>query len=33
MHAVRGEFDDFADFPETKVITIANQKIGIIHGH
>lgn len=33
MHAVRGEFDDFAEFPETKVITIANQKIGIIHGH
>ena len=33
MHAVRGEFDDFAQFPETKVINIGNQKIGLIHGH
>lgn len=33
MHAVRGEFDDFAAFPESKVITIGNQKIGLIHGH
>ena len=33
MHAVRGEFDDFATFPETKVVTIGNVKIGLIHGH
>ena len=33
MHAVKGEFDDFANFPETKVVTIGNVKIGIIHGH
>ena len=33
MHAVRGEFDDFASFPETKVVTIGNVKIGLIHGH
>ena len=33
MHAVKGEFDDFAKFPETKVVTIGNVKIGLIHGH
>ena len=33
MHAVRGEFDDFSKFPETKVVTIGNVKIGLIHGH
>ncbi len=33
MHAVRGEFDDFSNFPETKVVTIGNVKIGIVHGH
>ncbi len=33
MHAVAGEFDDFANFPETKVVTIGNVKIGIVHGH
>ena len=33
MHAVKGEFDDFSNFPETKVVTIGNVKIGIIHGH
>ena len=33
MHCVRGEFDDFSNFPETKVVTIGNIKIGLIHGH
>ena len=33
MHCVRGEFDDFANFPETKVVTIGNVKIGLVHGH
>ena len=33
MHCVKGEFDDFAKFPETKVISIGNVKIGMIHGH
>ena len=35
MHCVRGEFDDYAGakFPETKVVTIGNVKIGLIHGH
>jgi len=33
MHAVRGEFDDHANFPETKVVQIGNVKIGLIHGH
>ena len=28
MHCVRGEFDDFSNFPETKVVTIGNIKIG-----
>ena len=33
MHAVRGEFDDFSNFPDTKVVQIGNVKIGLIHGH
>ena len=27
MHAVRGEFDDFAQFPETKVINIGTKTL------
>ena len=33
MHATKGEFDDFSNFPETKVVQIGNIKIGMIHGH
>ena len=33
MHCVRGEFDDNDKFPESKVVTIGNVKIGLIHGH
>ena len=33
MNAVRGEFDNFSTFPKTKVVTIGNVKIGLIHGH
>ena len=25
MHAVRGDFDDFANYPETKVVKIVNK--------
>ena len=32
-HIVRGDFDDENDIPETKVITIGNLKIGLMHGH
>ena len=41
-HIVRGDFDDVLiifnelqenDIPETKVITIGNFKIGLLHGH
>lgn len=33
VHVVRGDFDDNATFPEHKVITIGQFKIGVIHGH
>lgn len=33
MHAVKGDFDDNPNLPETKVVTIGNFKIGLIHGH
>jgi len=33
FHAVKGEFDENQNFPETKVITIGGFKIGMIHGH
>ena len=32
-HIVKGDFDEYPGLPETKVITIGNFKIGIIHGH
>jgi vacuolar protein sorting-associated protein 29 len=32
FHAVKGEYDE-TNFPETKVITIGEFKIGMIHGH
>jgi len=33
VHFVRGDFDENLSFPETKVITIAQFKIGLCHGH
>jgi len=30
---VRGDFDENANFPETKVIQIGQFRIGLIHGH
>ena len=33
MHAVKGDFDDMANLPETKVVQIGNFKIRLIHGH
>lgn len=32
-HIVRGDFDENPNMPQTKVVTIGNIKIGIIHGH
>jgi len=33
VHVVRGDFDDNPAFPEHKVVTIGQFKIGICHGH
>jgi len=33
VHVVRGDFDEDADLPEHKVITIGQFKVGLIHGH
>lgn len=33
FHAVKGDLDDTNNLPETKVITIGDFKIGMIHGH
>ncbi|VDL73560.1 unnamed protein product [Nippostrongylus brasiliensis] len=34
VHVVRGEFDDDAlKYPDTKVITVGQFRIGLIHGH
>lgn len=30
---MKGEFDEVTTLPETKVVTLGNVKIGIIHGH
>eukprot|EP00606_Chrysophyceae_sp_TOSAG23-5_P000543 GSChrysophyteH2.ASY1.ANO1.766.1 assembled CDS len=33
FYHVRGDFDDDASLPETKVISVGQFKIGIVHGH
>lgn len=33
FHAVRGDLDENINIPETKVVTIGEFKIGMIHGH
>eukprot|EP01102_Stenamoeba_stenopodia_P009890 TRINITY_DN2935_c0_g1_i1.p1 TRINITY_DN2935_c0_g1~~TRINITY_DN2935_c0_g1_i1.p1 ORF type:complete len:194 (-),score=35.76 TRINITY_DN2935_c0_g1_i1:126-707(-) len=33
IHIVRGDFDENTNYPETKVVTIGQFKIGICHGH
>lgn len=33
FQAVKGEFDEEQNFPDTKVVTIGEFKIGLIHGH
>jgi len=33
FHAVKGENDDISNLPETKVVSIGEFKIGMIHGH
>ena len=32
-HIAKGDFDEATNLPETKVVTIGNFKIGLIHGH
>jgi vacuolar protein sorting-associated protein 29 len=33
FHAVKGDYDDNTNFPETKTLQIGDFKIGLIHGH
>ncbi|XP_018645627.1 hypothetical protein Smp_050350.1 [Schistosoma mansoni] len=33
VHVVKGDFDEALDFPLTKVLSVGNFKIGLIHGH
>jgi vacuolar protein sorting-associated protein 29 len=33
FHAVKGDLDDNQNLPETKIVTIGEFKIGLIHGH
>ncbi|TNN05228.1 Vacuolar protein sorting-associated protein isoform 2 [Schistosoma japonicum] len=33
VHVVKGDFDEGLDFPLTKVLSVGNFKIGLIHGH
>ena len=33
VHAVRGDFDEVSDLPETKVVSVGNFRIGVCHGH
>ncbi|MFS7898586.1 putative phosphodiesterase metallo-dependent phosphatase [Helianthus anomalus] len=33
LHITRGEYDEDSRYPETKVITIGQFKLGLCHGH
>ena len=33
VHVVKGQFDEYGPLPETKVITVGDFNIGVIHGH
>jgi vacuolar protein sorting-associated protein 29 len=33
VHVVRGDFDDNTQYPEQKVVTVGQFKIGLTHGH
>ena len=33
VHVVRGDFDENASWPEQKVVTVGQFKIGLCHGH
>lgn len=33
VHVVRGDFDDNVNYPEQKVVTVGQFKIGMCHGH
>ncbi|XP_065889692.1 vacuolar protein sorting-associated protein 29-like [Dysidea avara] len=33
VHVVKGDFDDVSAYPDQKVVSVGNFKIGLIHGH
>jgi len=33
VHVVRGDFDENVNYPETKVVTVGQLRIGLCHGH
>ena len=33
VHVVRGDFDDNPSYPEQKVVSVGNFRIGLLHGH
>lgn len=33
VHVVRGDFDEGSNYPETKVVTVGQFRIGLCHGH
>lgn len=33
IHMVRGDFDEMANYPESKIISVGQFRIGVIHGH
>ena len=33
VHVVRGEFDESLNYPEQKVVTVGQFRIGVCHGH
>ena len=33
VHVVRGEFDEHLNYPDQKVVTVGQFRIGVCHGH
>lgn len=33
VHVVRGDFDENSNYPEQKVVTVGQFRIGLCHGH
>ena len=33
VHVVKGDFDELSSYPDQKVVTVGQFRIGVVHGH